>query len=259
MTARPTKFRLAWELIFALSAVAALVAWYASLARDGLPSPGGFVGHLLGVVGFALMLCTELVYTLRKRLRRFTAGSMRFWLQVHIFTGLVGPSLVLLHTGGKFHGLAGVVSLLTVLMVASGFVGRYIYTAAPRDLTGMELNVAELEQQLAAADRELCRLGPVAAPTVSVPPAWWAVLARPWLHWRQSRLLTAARSAGPEAERVAGLLAARERLRLQVACLLGARRLLALWHLFHIPLGAVLFTLASLHIVAALYYSTLSR
>jgi NADPH-dependent 2,4-dienoyl-CoA reductase/sulfur reductase-like enzyme len=35
-----------------------------------------------------------------------------------------------------------------------------------------------------------------------------------------------------------------------------ARRLLALWHVIHIPLGAVLFTLAFVHIGAALYYAT---
>jgi hypothetical protein len=33
------------------------------------------------------------------------------------------------------------------------------------------------------------------------------------------------------------------------------RRLLSLWHLFHIPLGLVLFTLAFIHVGGALYYA----
>ena len=37
------------------------------------------------------------------------------------------------------------------------------------------------------------------------------------------------------------------------------RRLLALWHVFHVPLGVALFTLAFIHIGAALYYATFSR
>jgi cytochrome b subunit of formate dehydrogenase len=43
---------------------------------------------------------------------------------------------------------------------------------------------------------------------------------------------------------------------LQIHALATTRRLLALWHLLHVPLGVVLFTLALVHIVAALYYST---
>jgi len=37
------------------------------------------------------------------------------------------------------------------------------------------------------------------------------------------------------------------------------RRLLALWHMFHVPLSGVLFTLAGIHIVAAMYYATLLK
>ena len=35
-----------------------------------------------------------------------------------------------------------------------------------------------------------------------------------------------------------------------------ARRLLALWHTIHIPIGMVLFISAFVHIGAALYYAT---
>ena len=186
--------RVAWELILALVAILAITAWYASTARSGLPQPGSLLGHLLGIVGFLLMLCTETVYTLRKRLRGFTTGSMRTWLQIHIFTGIVGPYLVLLHSGGKFHGLAGVLTLLTVVMVASGLVGRYIYTAAPRGLEGVELSVEELEMRIADVDRRLQELRPApvgATPVIASPrclqSTWAAVLLRPWMRWQQRR------------------------------------------------------------------------
>jgi hypothetical protein len=61
---------------------------------------------------------------------------MALWLKFHIFTGLVGPYMVLLHTSWKFNGLAGVTTLLTVIIVISGFVGRYIYTRIPRTADG---------------------------------------------------------------------------------------------------------------------------
>ena len=73
----------------------------------GVPAAGGLVGHSLGIVGFVLMLMTETLYSLRKRAMRRPRGSMRAWLQVHIFTGIVGPYLVFLHSAWSFNGLAG--------------------------------------------------------------------------------------------------------------------------------------------------------
>ena len=52
------------------------------------------------------------------------------------------------------------------------------------------------------------------------------------------------------------LLAERFQLQLQIQSLAGARRLLALWHVFHIPLGVAVFTLAFIHIGATLYFAT---
>jgi len=128
--------RLPWELILALLAVLAIAGWYLWRIRRGVPAPSGGLGHGLGIVGFLMMLSTETLYTLRKRATRFALGPTRLWLQVHVFTGIVGPLLVVLHAGGRFHGLAGILTALTILIVASGFVGRYIYTAVPRTLDG---------------------------------------------------------------------------------------------------------------------------
>jgi hypothetical protein len=35
-----------------------------------------------------------------------------------------------------------------------------------------------------------------------------------------------------------------------------ARRLLAIWHTIHIPIGVALFTVAFIHVGEALYYAT---
>jgi hypothetical protein len=40
------------------------------------------------------------------------------------------------------------------------------------------------------------------------------------------------------------------------AAIANARRLLATWHTVHIPLGLVMFTIAFIHIAAALYFAT---
>ena len=150
-----------------------------------IPPASELFGHGMGIVGFSMMLMTETLYSLRKRSRSVKWGRMSAWLQFHIFTGLVGPYMVLLHTSWKFNGIAGITTLFTVIIVVSGFVGRYIFTRIPRTLDGLEME-GTLSQE----------------------------------------------------------------------ALKQTRRLLALWHTIHIPIGMVLFVSAFVHIGAALYYAT---
>jgi hypothetical protein len=259
------------ELLVALLVVGVITLGYVLLAQDGVPKPSSLLGHGLGIVGFVLMLATETLYSLRKRSQRFPFGRTNTWLKIHIVTGIVGPYLVLLHTGWHFHGLAGILTLLTVLVVVSGFVGRYIYTAVPRTLDGVEVEAYNLEEQIARADRRLQALGLDAQATAALAAAtevpargWLLVLGRPWLRWRQRRrwrrvlrhLNTAGRAPAAPLEK---LLAERQRLQMQMQSLAVTRRLLSLWHVVHIPLGGVLFTLAFIHVGAALYYATFLR
>jgi hypothetical protein len=173
-----------WLAFLAAILITGLYALVVLFTRE-IPAASDLFGHGLGIIGFVLMLMTEILYSLRKRMRTVRFGRMSMWLRFHIFTGLVGPYMVLLHTSWKFNGLAGVTTLLTVIIVISGFVGRYIYTRIPRTADG---NVIE------------------------------------------------------------GSLSAE--------ALKHARRLMALWHTIHIPIGMALFTAAFVHIGAALYYAT---
>ena len=118
-----------------------------------IPPASEFFGHSIGIVGFILMLMTETLYSLRKRSRSVRWGRMSRWLQFHIFTGLVGPYMVLLHTSWKFNGLAGVTTLFTVIIVISGFIGRYIFTLIPRSLDGLEIEGTLSQEALKHARR----------------------------------------------------------------------------------------------------------
>ena len=149
------------ELIFAVIAMVFITLAYllVQAATREIPSASGFWGHSLGVLGFVMMLMTEILYSLRKRSKRGARwGRMSNWLEFHIFTGLVGPFMVLIHPGWEFKGLAGVLSLLTVLMVFSGILGRYIYTAVPRASNGAEISLQELEFSALQLEAELARL-----------------------------------------------------------------------------------------------------
>jgi hypothetical protein len=175
------------ELWLALLAMILITAVYGTVVTftKEIPPASEVFGHGMGIVGFIFMLMTETLYSLRKRSRSVRWGKMSMWLQLHIFTGLVGPYMVLLHTSWKFNGIAGATTLLTIIIVVSGFIGRYIYTRIPRTMDGLEIE-GTLSQE----------------------------------------------------------------------ALKQARRLMALWHTVHIPIGMALFISAFVHIGAALYYAT---
>lgn len=123
------------ELWLALLAIciATLVYMTAGLRLSGLPAPGSPAGRILGALGMILMLITQTVYSARKRSRQAARwGSMESWLRAHMVTGMLGAYLIILHSSWRFSGLAGIVILLMFLIIISGFVGRYIYTAVPR-------------------------------------------------------------------------------------------------------------------------------
>ena len=143
------------ELLVALICILLLTAAYLLAAGDGPLRPSSLLGHGIGVIGFLLMLSAETLYSWRKTRPHGRWGQTRTWLSAHIFAGLVGPYMVLLHTGFRFAGLAGIAFWMTVVVVCSGFVGRYIYTAVPRTSTGAEMEAAYLQ---AAIDEAQARV-----------------------------------------------------------------------------------------------------
>jgi hypothetical protein len=66
-------------------------------------------------------------------------------------------------------------------------------------------------------------------------------------------------STRPQPGQLAKLKKRRQTLVRQAGSLARTRRLLALWHTVHIPIGMVLFTAAFIHSCAAIYYATLLR
>ena len=266
------------ELWIAFSSILAISVVYLLMVAllGGIPKAGELFGHLLGILGFVLMLMTEILYTLRKRSRKANWGRMATWLDFHIVTGIVGPFMVLLHSSWKFNGLAGLVTLLTLVIVASGFIGRYIYTAVPRTVDGAELDESILAQGIAAAESQIqawLQANPQAAPALAslaiLSPDFPGhapvfVLDTPWKTWHQKSNWRKARrkmdaSIRQQVDQLDRLIQQRNLLRRQIASLATARRGLALWHTVHVPIGLALFTAAFIHIAAAIYYATLLR
>ena len=141
-----------WLAFLAMLLITGLYGAVLYFTRE-VPPAYELFGHAIGIVGFVLMLMTETLYSLRKRSRSVKWGRMSTWLKTHIFMGLVGSYMVLLHTSWKFNGLAGVTMLLTVIIVISGFIGRYIFTRIPRTMDGLEIDGTLSQETLKQARR----------------------------------------------------------------------------------------------------------
>lgn len=235
----------------------------------GIPESGSFFGHVLGISGFLLMLATETLYSLRKRAIRRPWGRMQTWLKFHIFTGIVGPYMVFLHAAWSFRGLAGVVILLTGVVVLSGFIGRYIYTSVPRTADGLIVAAETLQARITALEAELqLRLNlhheTVPAPSFLAATAGPSFMGkRPWDFWREIFQLRRTPKLSAKDRALASEIEMMERRKLemqrQIKSIALARRALSLWHKIHIPLGMAMFTAALFHIAAAVYFGTLLR
>ena len=108
--------------------------------------PSGFIGHGIGVIGSLMMIIGVGLYMLRKRVKRFVrSGSLKHWLEFHIFLCSVGPILVLFHTAFKFGGIVAVSFWSMVAVVVSGIIGRFIYVQIPRSIQGNEYSLDEMK------------------------------------------------------------------------------------------------------------------
>jgi hypothetical protein len=117
--------------------------------------PGGEIGRLYGAGGATLMTAM-LSYSARKRiplLRR--AGTLSSWLDFHIWCGVTGPLLIVLHSALKLGGLIAIAFWSMVAVALSGILGRFLYAQIPRTAAGDQLSLEEARRLAAELERRL--------------------------------------------------------------------------------------------------------
>lgn len=236
---------------------------------DGLLRPSGLIGQGYGVVGTLLITVGVGMYSLRKRvpfLRRL--GQLHQWLQAHVFLCTLGPFLVLLHTGFKFGGIVSIAFWSMTAVAVSGLFGRYVYGHIPRAIHGQRASLESvravrtelMERLIADYPREAERLRPI---VVAPPPAQpmgllhALVLAVRYDITRRSRIrrLRRAVAAGqlPPSLRhdLVAVVRTQATMEQQLVLLQPFQRLFHYWHIFHLPLTAVMFVVLSVHVAVA--------
>jgi len=120
------------ERLIVISVFTVLVfAWLGFLLHVSPRFAGSGPGAVFGISGAALML-VPLAYVIAKRMpflkEHVTKSvSLQTWLSIHIYTGIVGALLALVHTGHKYVSPLGIALTATMLLVVvSGMVLRYL-------------------------------------------------------------------------------------------------------------------------------------
>ena len=231
-----------------------LVLWLGFVVHRSPRFPGSLWGGVLGVSG-ALLMLSSLAYSLVKRTGRLKRAvtkraPMRTLLAWHVYTGVVGAILAVLHTGHKFNNPLGI--LLTAMMllaVLSGFVGRHFLKYVSQELHEKQDMLKKMQEAYRQTAAELARY-PAPAPGLAAPRGFFSRMAATFF--------------APEEEAAPARLALSSRaLRLaeSVADLEYAvkthellKRRFALWLKVHILTSIAFYALLALHVWAAVYF-----
>ncbi len=190
--------------------------------------PGSLAGSLIGIAG-AVLLIGLLAYSAVKRSAWLKAqvtkqASLRAILSFHIYAGVIGALFGIIHSGHKLYSPLGIGLVSAILVVVlSGFIGRYYLIQVGTDLREQQSMLAVLRTRYDAVARVLAG-GPSPAE---------AVLADVPL----PRLLGA----------IADLeyaITAREAM----------KRVLSRWIVLHIGAAFIMYPLLALHIWNGIYY-----
>ncbi len=230
--------------------------------------PGGSLGLLYGIGGATLMTLM-LLYSLRKRVPFLASlGALGDWLDFHIFCGVVGPLLIVLHSAFKVGGLIAIAFWSMVAVAGSGIFGRFLYAQIPRTARGDALSLDEARRLEQALTETLQRDFGLSAAEIaeltgdeqeragrerSLVGALLSLLAAPFAFRARFARFRARHRAIPRetAARLARLARQGELLHRRLALWRHLHELFHYWHVFHKPFAILMYLFAAIHIGVA--------
>ena len=235
--------------------------------------PAGVVSHGLGVIG-SLMMLFMLLYSVRKRTRIFkNFGFLSRWLNLHIYFGIIGPLLIVLHSTFKVHGLIAVSFWSMVAVALSGILGRYLYIQIPRTISGKELSLGELNKlddeitdyihsryQLDA--QNMSKLVEIVKQPARKKKGSLSLLLgiifsdifRPFRYYQLKRKISKQFRFGKKVVRqITKSLLKKELLERRINQWSTIQQLFHYWHVIHKPFAIIMYIIMLIHIMVAIY------
>ncbi len=160
------------ERAIVVSAFVVLIfAWLGFLLHVSPCFAGSGLGAVFGIAGAVLMLI-PLIYVFAKRIpflrdRIEHYVSLQTWLSIHIYAGLIGALLALIHTGHKYVSLVGITLTASMLLVVvSGIVLRYLTPFVNLDLKDklvlLQTARGDLDHAWGASEKSASHVTPLA-------------------------------------------------------------------------------------------------
>lgn len=231
-----------------------LLFWLGFLVHRSPRFAGSFWGGMLAVAG-ALLMLVPLAYLIVKRIALLNRAvtkhvSMQTLLAVHVYAGVLGPILAILHTGHKFNSPLGIaLTAMTLIIVVSGFVGRYLMLSEWREIQEKQKWLAELTAAFQRTHGEI-KSSPPAAQSLST--------FRGLVGGFMARLfVTVDADPGaklPLAARALGLAESIADVEYAIRTHEALKRAFSVWLTFHIVLSFVLYALLALHVWAGIHF-----
>jgi hypothetical protein len=271
--------------LFSAATIAVLYYGWSIREEEYLTAESG-LGYALGIAGGVLML-SQFLYSLRKKLRFMRNwGKVGQWFRIHKALGIIAPVVILYHSNfglGSFNSNVALFAML--LVVASGLVGRYIYTKINLMLHGRRVTLEQLKSLTERSRDEMKEnfaLTAVATDYLNsfeqdlLAPssdAWRALMLAFTVGSRSRRAYSRTRRAlvktlkaqartenwgrGVLRRRVAAgkrLVKAYIHSVRRVAEFTAYTQLFGLWHVLHVPLFAMLLVSGVVHVIAVHFY-----
>ncbi|GJE04123.1 hypothetical protein [Methylobacterium isbiliense] len=208
--------------------------------------PGSLTGSLFGIAG-ALLMLFPLLYVVVKRIPAIKSRvtrqvSMRTLLALHVYAGVLGPILGLIHAAHKFRSPLGVsLTGMLLVVVVTGYVGRYLLSRITKAVQGERADLASL----AAAFERVSSAGVPAAPGLGGPAAWLR------------RVFFAPEEIPVSAGKREGLIELADAMADVESAIRSeevTRDLFDRWLPLHILVAILLYGLLTLHVWSGLYY-----
>jgi hypothetical protein len=135
-------------VVYFLIGLAIWIAWKVNNLHLFLPNSRD--QYWIGVVGGTVMLLL-FTYPIRKHFKfARNWGRMYWWFSVHMVLGILGPSLILIHSMFSLGSLNGKVAMWSMLVVVlSGITGRFLLMRVNRGLHGGRSNLRDLKDEAA--------------------------------------------------------------------------------------------------------------
>jgi len=239
---------------------------------SNLPNKG--IWLYTGMAGSACFILM-MTYSIRKRFGFMVdVGSLRIWLDVHMFLGIVGAALITAHTTLKIGGLVSISYWSMVLVASSGLVGRYLYGWIPHKVSGAELQIKEINSVIEKTDTAMeryigrksgamkyyNRIAPLTgAENYNVLTSLVMMLATDVANL--FRILAVWFELGMDnnipnvvKRRLFRLIKRKNSMIRSINFFSTSRRLLHYWHVFHKPLAVMMFIVMFLHILVYILF-----